>query len=123
VFQKVCTTFAFFLSLAVMNILGLKTSLMDIHHNTSLRPILKDDCISFAFRAHICFCSGKEPTRLWLIAWPSICSFYIAHSTFTLAMHFCFDLIQSLTFNLIMCECEYGLNAFGTHLTHCLFGG
>ncbi len=122
-FQKVCTIFTFFLSLVITNTLGLKASLMDIHHNTSLRPILKDDSISFVSRAHICFCSDKEPTRLWLIAWPSICSIYIAHFIFTLAMHFCFDLIQSLTISLIMCECEYGLNVFDTHLAHCLFGG
>jgi hypothetical protein len=30
--------------------------------------------------------------------------------------------IQPLASILITCECEHGLNAFNTHLTHCLSG-
>jgi hypothetical protein len=39
-----------------------------------------------------------------------------------LVLHFCFNLIQPSTFNLLICECEHGLNAFGMHLIHCPFG-
>ncbi len=38
-------------------------------------------------------------------------------------MHFRLDLIQPLTFNFLTCECGYGLDTFGTHLTCCLFEG
>jgi hypothetical protein len=87
---------------------------MGIHHNTSFRPILEDDSISFVFKTYICFCLSKRSTRLWFITWPFIFLFHITHFIFTLAMCFHSDLIHPLTFNLIMCECEYGLNAFST---------
>ncbi len=122
-FQKICVIFAFLLCLAVTDTLGLQAPLTDIHHNTSFKPILEDDSISSVCRTYICFCLGKGPMGLWLIARPSICLFFIAHSTFTLMMHFRFDLIQSLTFSLVKCECEYGLNTFGMHLAHCPFEG
>ncbi len=38
-------------------------------------------------------------------------------------LHFHFDLIQPLIYSLLMCECGYGLDKFGTHLTCCLFEG
>ncbi len=52
-----------------------QASLMDIHHNTSFRYILEDDFISSASKVRIYSCLGKG-TRLWLIAKPSIHSFY-----------------------------------------------
>jgi hypothetical protein len=39
--------------LAIINAPNLHASLMDIHHDTSLRYIFKDDSISLAFRARI----------------------------------------------------------------------
>jgi hypothetical protein len=60
---------------------------------------------------------------LWLIARPFICSFYIAHSTFTSMLHFCFNLIQPLAYNFFTCECGHRLDTFGMHLVGCLFGG
>jgi hypothetical protein len=63
-----------FESLIVINILGLQVFFMDIHHNTSLKSILKNDSISLAFGVRIQFCSNKG-TRLWLIFKSSFCSF------------------------------------------------
>ncbi len=37
-------------------------------------------------------------------------------------MHFRLNFIQPLTFSFLTCECGYGLDTFGTHLT-CLFEG
>jgi hypothetical protein len=82
----------FFQSLAVIDALGLQAFLMNIHHDTSFRSILKDDSISITCKAHIHFCLGKG-VRLWLIARPFIYSFHIAHSTFILTLYFCLNLI------------------------------
>jgi hypothetical protein len=109
-------------SLVVTSTLGLLTSLMDIHHDKSLRSLLKDDSISLTFKTHICFCLNKG-VGLWLVAKPFICSFHIAHSIFTSVLHFCFGLIQLSTCSLFTCECEHGLDASDTHLICCLFGG
>jgi hypothetical protein len=95
---------------------------MDIHHITSLRSIFEDDSISSTSRARICSCSGKG-ARLWLIARPSIYSFHIAHFIFTSMLCFCLSLIQPLAFSFFTCERGHGLDIFGTHLVHCLFGG
>jgi hypothetical protein len=84
-------------------------------------PILEDDSISSTFRAHIHFCLGKG-TGLWLMVKPSIYSFHIAHSTFTLELCCHFGLIQPSTFNLFTCECGHGLNTYGTHVK-CPFRG
>jgi hypothetical protein len=111
-----------FESLIVISALGLQASLMDIHHDTSLTSILEDDSISLTSRAHIRSCSNKG-ARLWLIARPSICFFFIAHSTFTSTLHFCLGLIQPLESSLFMCECGHGLDASGTYLAHCPFKG
>jgi hypothetical protein len=73
-------------------ILALQTSLMDIHNDIFFRSILEDGFIFLAFRIYICFSLGKG-ARLWLVATPSICSFYIAHSTFILALYFRLNLI------------------------------
>ncbi len=81
-----------FKNLVVISALGLQASLMDIHHDTSLRFILKEGSISSSFKVHICFYSGKG-ARLWLITRPYISSFRIAHSIFTLMLHFCLGLI------------------------------
>jgi len=102
-----------FESLAVTNVLNLYEFLMDIHHNTSLTSILEENSISSTSRAHICSCSGKG-ARLWLIHKPSI---------FISTLHFHLGLIQPLTFNLFMCEHGHGLDASGTHLIRCPFGG
>ncbi len=77
-----------FESLTITGALNLQASLMDIHHDTFFKSILKHDSISSTSRIRIHSCSGKE-TGLWLIYRPSICSFHIAHSTFTSALHFC----------------------------------
>ncbi len=112
-----------FLCLAITSTLGLHAFLINIHHNTSFWLIFEDGSISFTYRTCICFCSSKGPTGLWLIARPFICLFHITHSTFTLTMHFRLDLIQPLTFSVVMCECEYRLNTSSMHLAHCLFRG
>ncbi len=79
-------------SLVVIGAPSLHASLMDIHHDKSLKSILEDDSISLASRACICSCSGKG-ARLWLVVRPSIRSFRITHFTFTLALHFHLNLI------------------------------
>jgi hypothetical protein len=84
-------------------------------YNTSLRSILEDDSISSASRACIRSCSSKG-AGLWLVTRPSIYLFHIAHSTFTLVLHFHLGLIQLTTSNLLTCECGHWLDAFGTHL-------
>jgi len=38
-------------------------------------------------------------------------------------LHFYFSLIQPLTFSFLMCEYAHELDAFGTHLVCCPFGG
>ncbi len=81
-----------FESSVVTNNPSLHIFFMEVHHDTSFRSILEDDSISLAFRARICFCSSKG-VGLWLIARPFICSFYIAQSTFILALCFCLSLI------------------------------
>jgi hypothetical protein len=95
---------------------------MDIHHDTSFRFILEDDAISLASRARVYSCLGKGAV-LWVIIKLSICSFHIAHFTFISTSHFCLNLIQPSAVNFFTCECGHGLNAFGMHLTRCLFGG
>jgi len=111
-----------FESLTIMGARGLHASLMDIQHDTSLKFILEDDSISSTFKACIYSCSSKG-AWLWLVAKPFICSFCIAHFTFTSTLCFCFGLIQPSTFNLFTCECGHMLDAFSTHLIHCPFGG
>jgi hypothetical protein len=111
-----------FESLTVINAPGLLASLMDIHHDTSLKSILKDNSISSAFKAHIHSCLSKG-ARLWLVVRPFIYSFHIAHFTFTLALHFHLGLIQLSTSSLFMYECGHGLDASNTHLAHYPFGG
>jgi len=111
-----------FENLAITDTPGLHASLMDIHHNTSLRSILKDDYISSAFKTHIPFCLSKV-VGLWLVVRPFICSFCIIHFIFSSILHFCFNLIQPSTSNLFTYECGHGLDASSMHLTHCLFGG
>jgi hypothetical protein len=49
----------FFESMAVTNALGLQASLMDIHQNTSLKSILKDDYISSTSKTRIHFGLAK----------------------------------------------------------------
>jgi hypothetical protein len=46
--------------------LRLQASLMDIHHDTSFRVVLKDDSISSASKACIYFCSSKG-VGLWSV--------------------------------------------------------
>jgi hypothetical protein len=76
----------FFESLIIIGAPILQASLMDLHHDTSLRFILEDDSISFISTAHIHFRLSKG-AGLWLNVKPSI------YSSFTLVMHFCFGLI------------------------------
>ncbi len=111
-----------FQSLTVTDTLGLQAFLMDIHHNTSLRFILKDDFISLASKACICSCSNNG-TRLWLVAKPFICSFRMAHSTFISMSHFHLSLIQPSASSFLTCEYGHELDAYDTHLVHCSFGG
>jgi hypothetical protein len=109
-----------FESLAVIDAPNLQTSLMDIHHDTSLMCILEDDSIFLTSRARIYSCSSKG-VGLWLVVRPFICLFRIAHFIFTLALHFCLSLIQPSRFSLFTCKCAHKLDAFGMHLIRCLF--
>jgi len=68
--------------LTIIDTPNLQASLMDIHHDTSFRSILKNDSIFLAFRTWIRFCLGKR-LMLWLITRPFICLFYITHFIFT----------------------------------------
>ncbi len=111
-----------FESLVVIDALCLHVSLMDIHHDRSLKSILEDDSIFLASRAHIYSCSGKG-VGLWMVARPFIHSFCIVHFTFISMLHFRLGLIQPLAFSLLMCECGHRLDAFGTHLACCPLGG
>jgi hypothetical protein len=111
-----------FESLTITKAPSLWISLMDFHHDTSTRSILEDDSISSTSRAYICFCLGRG-VWLWLVVKPFICLFCIAHSTFTSTLCFHLGLILPSTFNLFTCECGHGLDAFGTHLIRCPFGG
>ncbi len=111
-----------FESLTIISPPSLQAYLMDIHHDTSLGSILEDDSISSTFKTCIHSCLGKG-VGLWLIVRPSIYSFHIAHSTFTSALHFHLGFIQLLTSNIFICECGHGLDASGTHLVCCPFGG
>jgi hypothetical protein len=81
-----------FESLTITTTPCLHASLMDIHHDTSLRFILEDDSISSTFKACISSCSNKG-AGLWLIIKPSIRSFHIPHFIFTSTLCFCFGLI------------------------------
>jgi hypothetical protein len=94
--------------------------LMDIHHDTSLKSILKNDSISSTSKTHIRFCLGKA-TGLGLVVKPSIHSFHITHFAFTSTLHFRFGVIKPSTFNLFTCECEHGLDISSTHLACCPF--
>jgi hypothetical protein len=87
---------------------------MDFHHDISFRSILEDDSISSTFRATFIFVRAKK-ARLWLIVRSFIHLFHITHNIFTSALHFHFDLIQPLTFNLFMCECGHKLDVSNTH--------
>jgi hypothetical protein len=111
-----------FENLAIFDTPSLHASLMDIHHNTSLRSILEDDYISSTFKTHIPFCLSKG-VGLWLVVKPFIYSFCITHFIFSSMLHFCFSLIQPSASNLFTYECGHELDASGMHLTHCLFGG
>jgi hypothetical protein len=67
-----------FENLAVINALGLHTSLMDIHHDTYVRSIFEDGSNSLTFRACIRSCLGKG-AWLWLVVKLFIHSFWITH--------------------------------------------
>jgi len=110
-----------FENLVVTSAPSLHASLMDIHHDTSLRSILEDDSISLVSKTHIHFCSGRG-AGLWLVIMPSICSFRIAHYIFTSMLRFHLGLIQPSTSNLLTCECGHELDTCNMHLTCCLFG-
>ncbi len=111
-----------FESLAITNAPCLHASLINFHHDTSLRSILEDDSISSTSKACIHFCSGKG-TGPWLVAKPCMCSFHIAHFTFTSMLRFHLNLIQPSTSSFFTCECEHRLDTFSTHLVHYMFGG
>jgi hypothetical protein len=110
----------FFESLAVTGTPSLQTSLMDIHHNTSLKSILEYDSISSTSKTYICFHLDKG-ARLWLVTKPFIYSFCITQSTFTSTLHFYLNLIQPSAFNFLMYENGHKLNTSSTHLVHCPF--
>jgi hypothetical protein len=54
-------------SLVVIGAPNLHASLMDIHHDTSLRSILEADSISLASRTCICSCSSRGQGYGWLL--------------------------------------------------------
>jgi hypothetical protein len=66
----------FFECLVIINALSLHASLMDIHHDTSFRFILKDDPISLTSKSRIHFRSNKG-VWLWLIVRPFVYLFCI----------------------------------------------
>jgi hypothetical protein len=105
-----------FENLVVIGAPSLQASLMDIHHNTSLKFILENGSISLASKARICSYSSKR-ARLWLVVKSSISLFRIAHFTFTSALRFHLNLIQPSTFCFLKCECGHKLETFNTHLT------
>ncbi len=111
-----------FESLVVTNTPNLQAFLMDLHHDTFFRSILEDDSISSTFRARIRLCSSKG-ARLWLVVRLSICLFHIARFTFTSALCFRFTLIQPSISSFFTCDYGHELDASGTHLVHCMFGG
>jgi hypothetical protein len=102
-----------FESLEIFDAPSLQASVMNVHHDTSFRSILMDDSIFSTSKARICYYSGKG-AKLWLVARPSICSFCIAHFTFTSVLRFCLDLIQPSASSLFTCECGHGLDAFSS---------
>jgi hypothetical protein len=81
-----------FENLVVTGTSGFQASLMDIHHNTSLRCILEDDSISLASKAYIHYFSSKG-VGLKLDIKSFIHLFRITHYTFTSALHFDLNLI------------------------------
>jgi len=88
-----------FENLTITGAPGLHASLIDFHHNTSLRSILKDDSISSSFRAHICSCLGKG-VGLWLVVKPFIRLFRITHFNVSF-QHFIFILVLFKPYHLI----------------------
>jgi hypothetical protein len=102
-----------FENLTIIGALGLRASLMDINHDTSLRFILENDFISSTSKDHVRSCSGKG-AWLWLVTRPSICSFCITHFIFTSTLHFHLGLInlQHLIFSCVSVDTSW------THLTH-----
>jgi hypothetical protein len=111
-----------FESLVVTGAPSLQASLMDFHHNTSLRFILEDDSIRSTSKTCIRSCASKG-VGLWLVARPSIHLFHITHFIFISTLCFCFGLIQPLASNLFTCECGDELDACSMHLFCCPFGG
>ncbi len=55
-----------FESLAITGTISLQASLMNIHHDTSLRSILEDDFISLTSKAHIYSCLARGQGYGWL---------------------------------------------------------
>ncbi len=84
-----------FESLTITTTPCLHASLMDIHHDTSLRFILEDDSISSTFKACICSCSSKG-AGLWLLVKPSIYLFCIPTIYFHLNIVFLFRFDSTL---------------------------
>jgi hypothetical protein len=81
-----------FESLEIFDAPCIHAFVMNVHHDTLFRSILEDDSIFSTSKARICYCLGNG-ARLWLIARSYICSFCIAHFTFTLVLRFHLDLI------------------------------
>ncbi len=96
-----------FENLIIIDAPSLQVFFMDIHQDTSLRSILEDDSISFTSRTRMCFCLGKG-SGLWLVVRPSICSFHIAHFTFTSTLHFHLNLIHLLASSFLTCDVDMG---------------
>ncbi len=81
-----------FESLAVINAPSLHASLMDIHHNTSFKPILEDDSIFSISKSTSTFVQARGHGYGWLLG-HLFYLFCIAYFTFTSTMCFCFSLI------------------------------
>jgi hypothetical protein len=109
-----------FESLVVIGTPSQQAFLMDIHHDTSFKFILEDDSISSASRAHIRSSSCKG-VGLWLVV-NHLSIHFTSHILFSPQRYVFISIWFSLR-NLLMCECEHRLDAYGTHLARYLFRG
>jgi len=82
---------------------------------------LEDDFIPLASRAAFVLVWARGWGYGWLLGHLSIC--FALHILRSPQCCFFFDLIQTLTFNFLTCECGHKLDAFGMHLFRCPFGG
>ncbi len=97
----------FFQNLAITSTPSLQASLMNFHHDTSLRSILENDSISSSSRAHICSCSGKGNKAM--VGCQAIYLFILHHTLyFHLSIAFSLQFDQPSTSSTFTCEWDMG---------------